>query len=173
MSNDDYSSLIVKLFSSQGVCLHTTPQVEQDNDNLFDLVHVFRQFSREVDGGELHRLVFQPPVNFQNTFTTSFSGRLYDWKQQEKQAIQVIFDDKASPIYILVKASLSLPVDSLHGLIDDIQQCFQKFDKLLEINDNNHHHKDNWKNSLCLPEQVKQVVTELTTKVAVGSSRRG
>jgi hypothetical protein len=61
----------------------------------------------------------------------------------------------------------------LHGLIDDIQQCFQKFDKLLEINDNNHHHKDNWKNSLCLPEQVKQVVTELTTKVAVGSSRRG
>jgi hypothetical protein len=61
---------------------------------------------------ELHRLVFQPPVNFQNTFTTSFSGRLYDWKQQEKQAIQVIFDDKASPIYILVKASLSLPVST-------------------------------------------------------------
>ncbi|EME28920.1 hypothetical protein Gasu_36570 isoform 1 [Galdieria sulphuraria] len=127
MNQTDTDFIMVKLFSSQGVCLHSAPKIEE-SDNLFGLVHVFQQFSREVNGGELHRLVFQAPVNFQNTFTTSLSGRLYDWKEHEKEAIQVVLDN-TSPICIIVKASLSLSVDKLNRLMDDIKQCIRKHHK--------------------------------------------
>ncbi|GJQ13789.1 hypothetical protein GpartN1_g5580.t1 [Galdieria partita] len=161
MNESDSVFVMVKLFSSQGECLHSAPKVEE-SDNLFDLVHVFRQFSREVNGGELHRLVFQAPVHFQNTFTTSFSGRLYDWKEHEKEAIQVVFDN-TSPVYIIVKASLSLSVDKLNRLVDDIQQCFRKFHKQTMQEQNNTFLEENTSQ---LPELVKQMVTELTTKVS-------